>query len=214
MPKAPMLGGTKKVDLDATAFEARWHEPLVHETVRAELNALRQGTAATRTRGMVRGGGAKPWRQKGTGRARAGSSRSPIWTGGGTVFGPSPRHYTGKVNRTARKAALRAALSLHAGRDSLAVLDAGTFADPSTKKAAEALAKWGQPGRVLLVLDPEEIGVAKSFRNLPRVSVLPAESAGVADIVSAASLLLSEKALQALTARATGAATATEEEAA
>ena len=90
----------------------------------AELAARRRGTHATKTRGMVRGGGAKPWRQKGTGRARAGSSRSPLWSGGGTVFGPSPRHYTVKVNRKARRAALRSVLSLHAERGSLFGVDA------------------------------------------------------------------------------------------
>src|SRR3989440_12672110 len=104
--KAPKLGGGT-VSLDAAAFEARFNMPLVHETVRAELNARRRGTASTRTRSEVSGGGAKPWRQKGTGRARAGSSRSPLWTGGATVFGPTPRGYTFKVNRKARRAALR-----------------------------------------------------------------------------------------------------------
>src|SRR6478736_9468 len=111
MASAPVLGGTTTVDLDDTAFGARFNGPLVHETVRAELNARRQGTSSTKTRGNVRGGGAKPWRQKGTGRARAGSSRSPVWTGGGVVFGPSPRSYAFKVNRKARRAALRGCLS-------------------------------------------------------------------------------------------------------
>src|ERR1700709_2068728 len=105
MPSAKNLADGKTVELDETAFGARFNGPLVHESVRAELNAKRQGTASTKTRGEVRGGGAKPGRQKGTGRARAGSSRSPIWTGGGTVFGPSPRHYTVKVNRKARRGA-------------------------------------------------------------------------------------------------------------
>src|SRR5947199_5570351 len=132
MADAKVLGGTAsaKVKLDDAAFGAPFNGPLVHESVRAELAARRQGTAATKTRGLVRGGGAKPWRQKGTGRARAGSSRSPIWTGGGVVFGPSPRHYTFKVNRKARRAALRGALSLHSGRHSLAVCDASTFDGP------------------------------------------------------------------------------------
>src|SRR4029077_643549 len=133
--KAPKLGGGT-VSLDAGAFEARFNMPLVHETVRAELNARRRGTASTRTRGQVAGGGAKPWRQKGTGRARAGSSRSPLWTGGGTVFGPRPRSYTFKVNRKEQRAALRSALSLHAGRGSLAILDASSFDEPSTRQAA------------------------------------------------------------------------------
>src|SRR5437588_5142146 len=111
--KAPKLGGGS-VTLDPAAFEARFNMALVHESVRAELAARRRGTASTRTRGKVRGGGAKPWRQKGTGRARAGSSRSPLWHGGGTVFGPTPRSYVVKVNRKARKAALRGVLSVHA----------------------------------------------------------------------------------------------------
>src|SRR6201988_3076697 len=134
---APVLGGAGSVELDGTAFEASFNMPLVHETVRAELNARRQGTASTKTRGKVSGGGAKPWRQKGTGRARAGSSRSPVWTGGGIVFGPSPRSYAFKVNRKARRAALRAALSLHAGRESLALFDATSFDAPSTADAAD-----------------------------------------------------------------------------
>src|SRR6476646_2584566 len=138
--QAPTLGGGTAVDLDADVFEQPFNGPLVHEVVVAELAARRQGTASTKTRGMVSGGGAKPWRQKGTGRARAGSSRSPIWTGGGTVFGPSPRHYTVKVNRKARRAALRAALSVHAERGSIHLLDPTGFDEPSTKRANELLA--------------------------------------------------------------------------
>jgi large subunit ribosomal protein L4 len=203
--KAPRIGKSGAgISLDAAAFGAGFNEPLVHETVRAELNARRQGTASTRTRGMVRGGGAKPWRQKGTGRARAGSIRSPIWAGGGTVFGPSPRHYTVKVNRKARRAALRSALSAHADRGSIAVLDAASFETPATKQAAEALAKWGQPAPTLVVLADDEAAAAKSFRNLTRVAVLPAAAVGVADLMLAASLVISEPALDALTARAKG----------
>src|SRR3954464_6846926 len=139
MPSAPVLGDTRPVDLDEAVFAAPFNGPLVHETVIAELAARRQGTHSTKTRGMVRGGGAKPWRQKGTGRARAGTSRSPLWKGGGTVFGPSPRHYTLKVNRKARRAALRSALSIHADRGSVSVLDAGGFDAPSTKAAGGLL---------------------------------------------------------------------------
>src|SRR3954449_11382942 len=154
MPKAvfaPVLGdGANQLDLDPEVFGAPFNGPLVHEVVMAELAARRQGTHATKTRGMVRGGGAKPWRQKGTGRARAGTSRSPLWTGGGTVFGPSPRHYTVKVNRKARRAALRSALSVHADRASISVLDAGAFAAPSTKQAFGLLD--GRLGGSVLVL--------------------------------------------------------------
>src|SRR5437763_4721416 len=148
--KAPKLGGGT-VALDADAFSARFNMPLVHESVRAELNARRRGTAATKTRGQVRGGGAKPWRQKGTGRARQGSIRAPHFAGGGTVFGPQPRHYTFKVNRKERRAALRSALSLHAARDSLASFDPAPFGDkPSAKEAAKLIADWGQPKGVLV----------------------------------------------------------------
>jgi len=200
---APKLGGGD-VTLDATAFEATFNMPLVHESVRAELNARRRGTASTLTRGEVRGGGAKPWRQKGTGRARAGSSRSPIWKGGGTVFGPTPRAYTFKVNRKARRAALRAALSLHAERASLAVFDAGAFATPSTKRAATLLEDWGQALPALVLLTEPEAVAGKSFRNLTRVAVMPVGDAGVADVIGAHSLLISEAALAELTARAVG----------
>jgi large subunit ribosomal protein L4 len=174
----------------------------------AESVAPPQGTHSTRTRGMVRGGGAKPWRQKGTGRARQGTIRAPQWTGGGVVFGPSPRHYTVKVNRKARKAALRSALSLHAERGSLFGLDSGAFDAPSTKQAA-GLLEDRRGCSVLLLLGSEEALVAKSFRNLSRVNVLPAEAAGVADIVGAATLVASQEAIDALTVR--GAANKKEE---
>jgi large subunit ribosomal protein L4 len=209
---APKLGGGT-VKLDAEAFEAGFNMPLVHEAVRAELNARRQGTASTKTRGQVSGGGAKPWRQKGTGRARAGSSRSPVWTGGGVVFGPKPRGYIGKVNKKARRAALRAALSVHAGRSSLAVFDAGVFDGPSTSQAVDLLDDWSQNFPTLVLLAGEEADAGKSFRNIARVSVMPVDDAGVADVIGAASLLVSEAALPVLVARATGARTADEEEA-
>jgi large subunit ribosomal protein L4 len=204
MASAPVLGGKQQVDLDATAFGARFNGPLVHESVRAELNARRQGTASTKTRGQVRGGGAKPWRQKGTGRARAGSSRSPIWTGGGVTFGPSPRHYTFKVNRKERRAAFRSALSVHAERGSIAVLDPSGFDTPSTKQAAALLSDWGPTGSVLMVLADDQTRVALSFRNLARVSVLPATGVGVADLIGAASVLVTREALDQLTKRALG----------
>jgi large subunit ribosomal protein L4 len=214
MPDAPVLStagsASKKVKLDDAAFGASFAGPLVHQSVRAEQAARRRGTASTKTRGKVSGGGAKPWRQKGTGRARAGSSRSPIWTGGGTVFGPQPRSYTFKVNRKEQRAALRSALSLHAGRGSIAILDAAGFMAPKTRQALDLLEDWGQPLPVLVVLAPEESSAALSFRNLARVAVLTAENVGVADLLGAASLVVSETALDALTAR-TGKPRSTEE---
>ena len=210
-PTAPVLGGGT-VTLDASAFGAEFNMPVVHEAVRAEQAARRQGTHSTKTRGEVSGGGAKPWRQKGTGRARAGSSRSPIWTGGGIVFGPTPRHYTFKVNRKARRVAFRSALSVHAERDSIAVFDASAIVAPSTKEARSLLAGWGSKAPYLGLLHASEAAAGKSFRNLERVSVMPADDAGVADLIGAASLLVSEAALPSLVARAHGAATEEDED--
>jgi large subunit ribosomal protein L4 len=201
MPDAPFLGSTKKLKLDDDVFGAEFNGPLVHEVVVAELAARRRGTAATRTRGLVRGGGAKPWRQKGTGRARQGTIRAPHFSGGGVVFGPQPRHYTVKVNRKARRAALRCALSIHADRGSIFGLDAGGFDAPSTKQAAELLADR-RGGSVLVVLSEEQAAAFKSFRNLAGVNVLLASDCGVADLVGAASVVFSEDAVESLTARA------------
>jgi large subunit ribosomal protein L4 len=205
MPDAPLLGASKKVKLDDGAFGARFKKALVHESVRAEQAARRRGTASTKTRGKVRGGGAKPWRQKGTGRARAGSSRSPIWTGGGIAFGPHPRSYTFKVNRKERLAALRSALSLHAERGSVAILDASVFSAPKTSQALELLNGWGPPAPprpTLVVLTVEETAAALSFRNLARVTVVTPENVGVTELLGAAAIVISEPALSALTARA------------
>ena len=206
MPEAPILGGTagKKAKLDDAAFGASFSGPLVHQSVRAEQAARRRGTAATKTRGMVSGGGAKPWRQKGTGRARAGSSRSPVWTGGGTVFGPQPRSYTFKVNRKEQRAALRSALSLHAERGSVAILDSSSFTVPKTRQALDLLEDWGPRAKTLpalVVLGPEESSAALSFRNLERVSIAAPADVGVTELLGAASLLISESALEELTAR-------------
>jgi large subunit ribosomal protein L4 len=203
MPDAPVLGAGKRVKLADAAFAARFQGSLVHQSVRAEQAARRRGTAATKTRAMVSGGGAKPWRQKGTGRARAGSSRSPLWTGGGTAFGPHPRTYTFKVNRKERRGALRSALSLHAARGSLAILDPDAFREPRTRQALDLLEGWDQAARpVLVVLEAADSFAALSFRNLPRVAVVSVEEVGVTDLVGAASLLLSERALDTLAARA------------
>jgi large subunit ribosomal protein L4 len=174
----------------------------VHEVVVAELAARRRGTHSTRTRGLVRGGAAKPWRQKGTGRARQGTIRAPQFAGGGVVFGPSPRHYTVKVNRKARRAALRCALSVHADRGSLFALDAGGFESPSTKQAAELVADRRGGSVLVVVTGADEATVFKSFRNLAGISVLAADDCGVADLIGAASVVFSTDALDAVTARA------------
>ena len=200
-PKAPVLGGKGTVNLPEEVFTAPYNGPLVHEVVVAELAARRQGTQATKSRSMVSGGNSKPWRQKGTGRARVGSSRNPVWTGGGHAFALQPRHYTVKVNRKARRAALRAALSEHAERGSIAVLETSGFDTPSTKAAVELL-EGRLGGSVLVLLGDEEITPAKSFRNLKTVSVLPETAAGVADIIGAATLVVSRGALDGLAARA------------
>jgi large subunit ribosomal protein L4 len=204
MAKAATLGKTAKADLDDKVFGEKFHMSLVHEAARAELNARRQGTSSTKTRGEVSMTGAKAWRQKGTGRARAGALSTPNRYGGGVAFGPKPRHYTVKVNKKAFRRALRAALSVHADRGTLAVFEPGDYDTPSTKQAAEALAKFG-PGRTLVVCAREnEENAVKSFRNIDHVSVLPADAAGVADIIGAERLVLSPAALEVLTKRASG----------
>jgi large subunit ribosomal protein L4 len=195
--KAPYLTGKKKADLDPAVFSEPFHNSLVHEAVRAELAARRRGTASTKSRGEIAMTGAKAWRQKGTGRARAGALSTPQRVGGGVAFGPKPRSYTTKVNRKARRRALRAALSVHAGRESLAVVDPGGFDVPSTKRAAEALGDRDRT-RTLVVLAADEQACAKSFRNLAGVTVTPVEAVGVADVVAARTLLVSPSALERL----------------
>jgi large subunit ribosomal protein L4 len=201
MAKATVLGKTTKADLPEELFAEPFHQSLVHEAARADLAARRRGTASTLTRGEVSFTTAKAWRQKGTGRARAGSLGVPNRFGGGVAFGPKPRHYTVKVNRKARRKAMRAALSVHAERGSVAVLDPATFETPSTKAAAQALEKWGAKRPALVVLEAEETGAVKSFRNLARVQVAEVGAIGVADVIGAASLVVSERALEKLRER-------------
>jgi large subunit ribosomal protein L4 len=200
---AKYIGGTSGyLGLDDDVFGEPFHGPLVHEAVRAELAARRRGTASTKTRAEVAMTGAKAWRQKGTGRARAGALSTPQRTGGGVAFGPKPRGYTLKVNRKARRRALRAALSLHAERGTIAALDASSFDTPSTKAAAAALAGLERDGSVLVVLADGEESCAKSFRNLAGVFVLRVDDVGVADVVGAGRLVVSEGALGRLTRKA------------
>ncbi len=202
--KATVLGKTTKADLPQELFAEPFHQSLVHEAARADLASRRRGTASTLTRGEVSFTTAKAWRQKGTGRARVGSLGVPNRYGGGVAFGPKPRTYTVKVNRKARRRAMRSALSVHAERGSVAVLDAGAFATPSTKQAAEALAKWGAKTPTLVVITAEETGVLKSFRNIERIGVLEVGATGVADVIGAASIVISESALEVLKERLGG----------
>jgi large subunit ribosomal protein L4 len=203
MPTAKYIGaGSGSLELDDAVFGEGFHGALVHEAVRAELAARRRGTASTKSRGEVAMTGAKAWRQKGTGRARVGALSAPQRTGGGVAFGPKPRAYTVKVNRKARRRAMRAALSLHAERGSIAGIDPSGFTSPSTRSAVAALGDLTGAGGVLVVLSDGEESCARSFRNIPDVTVLHADDVGVADIVAAERLVMSESALERLTEKA------------
>jgi large subunit ribosomal protein L4 len=199
-----VLGGgkAKEVSLEAAVFAADVKPHLVHETVRAELNAARAGTRGAKSRGLVAGGRSKPWRQKGTGRARAGTTRAPHWTGGGVAFPPGGRNFDTKVNRKARRAALRGALSSHAGNGSFALVSGDSFTEPSTRTAVALLAEWGSEQPTLVVATEDEESLVKSFRNLDRVVVTVPAELEVASVVWARSLLVSEAALPQVLARA------------
>jgi large subunit ribosomal protein L4 len=202
-PKAPVLGGAQKqeVSLDSEVFAVELKPHLLHETVRAEMNAARAGTRGSKSRGLVAGGRSKPWRQKGTGRARAGTTRAPHWTGGGVAFAPGMRSFEVKVNRKARRAALRGALSHHAANGTIALVDGSSFEAPSTRQADELLAGWSERPTLVVVTDEEEI-LAKSFRNLATVLVTAPSELEVAAIVWARSVLVSVAALPLVLARA------------
>ena len=202
---APKLGAAGTADITGEAFAADWNEHLVWHVVRNELAWRRQGTHAVKSRGQVAGGGAKPWRQKGTGRARQGTTRAPQWRGGGVVFGPQVRTYGGKVNKKERVKALHAALSLHAGRGSLAVLADSAFADaPSTKQAAKLRSEWAFDGaskKVTVICSTEQENVWKSFRNLEDVIVVASSDLDVADILWGRGLVVTETVLAQLEGR-------------
>jgi large subunit ribosomal protein L4 len=201
-PTAHVLGdGKTKTSLDEAVFAAEVRPHLVHETVRAELAAERAGTRAVKTRGLVAGGRGKPWRQKGTGRARAGTVRAAQWTGGGAAFQPRTS-FAVKVNKKARRSALRSALSAHAGGGTLAVVDGSAFAEPSTRRAGELLAEWGKERPTLVVVAPGEDAAAKSFRNLSRVAVIEPADLDVGALVWARSLVVTQGALETVQERA------------
>jgi large subunit ribosomal protein L4 len=203
---APVLDAAgkkaKDVSLEAAVFGAEVKPHLLHETVRAELNARRAGTRAAKSRGLVAGGRAKPFRQKGTGRARAGTTRAPQFAGGGLAFPPQPRSFEVKVNRKARKAALRGALSSHVAAGTLGVVDPDAFAEPSTKAAAAFLAEWGKEAPVVVVAGEEDENLVRSFRNIERAVVTVPSELEVAALVWARSLLISQPALEQVQRRA------------
>ncbi len=171
------------VELDPAVFGIEPNMPVMYQVVNAQLAAKRQGTHSTKTRAEVRGGGAKPWKQKGTGRARAGSSRSPIWVGGGIAHGPKPRDYAERTNKKMKRLALRSALSDRAADSKVVVVDDWNFDAPSTKTAKATLADLGVEGRVLLVLGRDDANAAKSFRNLPEAHVLMADQLNTHDVL-------------------------------
>jgi large subunit ribosomal protein L4 len=204
-PKAPVLDAegkrTRELSLDEAVFAAEVKPHLVHEAVRAELNARRSATKAVKSRGLVAGGRGKPWRQKGTGRARAGTIRAPHFVGGGVAFEPRS-NFEVKVNRKAAKAALRSALASHAGGGTLAVVDGGAFSEPSTREAVAFLAEWGSQLPVMVVVNHEEQNVTKSFRNINGVACVDPSELEVAGVVWARSLLVTEAALETVLRRA------------
>jgi large subunit ribosomal protein L4 len=204
-PKAPVLGakgGKKEHALDEAIFAAEVKSHLVHEAVRAEANARRAGTAQTKSRSMVSGGRSKPWRQKGTGRARAGTIRAPQFEGGGHAFAKVPRTFQQKVNRKVVKAAFRSALATHASAGSIAIVDSASFESPSTKQAAALIDGFELETPIVLVCLGDESNLAKSFRNLDRVAVVQPSELEVGAVVWARSLLVTEAALPIVEERA------------
>jgi large subunit ribosomal protein L4 len=171
------------IELDEGTFGIEPNIPVMHQVVNAQLAARRAGTHKTKTRAEVRGGGAKPWKQKGTGRARAGSSRSPIWVGGGVAHGPRPRDYSERTNKKMIKLALRSALSDRLADDKVRVVESWSFEAPSTKEAKSILATIGVEGRILVVIGREDETARKSFRNLPEVHILAADQLNTYDVL-------------------------------
>ena len=189
-----------EVTLPPTLFGGPVKRHLLYETVKMQLANRRAGTHATKTRAFVSGGGKKPWRQKGTGRARAGSNRSPVWVGGATIFGPQPRDYSYRLPATARKAALRAALAAKARDGQLLVVDRIALEAPKTKLLAQVAAQL-QVKSALIVIAGRDDGLERAARNLPRIKVLRVEGANVYDILRYERLILTPDAIRALEAR-------------
>jgi large subunit ribosomal protein L4 len=183
-------------DLPASLFATKINEALVHEAVVAYLANQRQGAASTKERSDVRGGGAKPYRQKGTGRARAGTIRSPLWRGGGTVFGPHPRKYTKKLTRKAKRAALKSSLTARANDGDVIVVKALEFEAPKTKVFAGMLENMKLDGKTLVVLDRADQATIKSARNIPGIRITLADMVTTYDVMWADKLLLTSDAVK------------------
>jgi large subunit ribosomal protein L4 len=188
------------VEVPAVIFAGPVREPLLHAAVRSQLAERRAGTAATKTKGLVSGGGKKPWRQKGTGRARAGSSRSPIWTGGAIIFGPQPRDYSYRLPASARRSALRSALAARLREGALTVVDKIEIADGKTKSVLQVLQALGLE-RALIIIEAANPLLERAARNLPTVKVLRAEGANVYDILRHPQLVVTRAAVDALRGR-------------
>ena len=185
----------KDAELSAAVFEIEPNVHVMHEVVRSQRAARRQGTHDTLTRGQVRGGGKKPWRQKGTGRARQGTIRAPQWAGGGTVFGPHPRSYAFKVPAKVVKLAMRSALSAKLADGEIVVVDQLSFEKPSTKQAAEVLKNLGLEGRVTIIVPDDEVNTFLSFRNLSKVRVIGVSELNTLDFIDSKALVLTDAAL-------------------
>lgn len=189
-----------EITLPTEVFSGPVRRHLLYEAVKMQRANRRAGTAATKTRAFVRGGGKKPWRQKGTGRARAGSTRSPIWVGGATLFGPQPRDHSYRLPASARKAALRAALAVKARDGKLLVLDQITLEAPKTRLLAQLIADL-EVTSALIVIPERDDTIERAARNLPFVKVLRAEGANVYDILRYDRLILTQRAVEALSGR-------------
>ena len=181
--KTPAGADAGTVELDASYFGIEPNVPVMHQVVTAQLAARRSGTQSTKTRAEVSGGGAKPWKQKGTGRARAGSTRSPNFIGGGVALGPKPRSYAQKTPKKMIKLALRSALSDRAAEGKVVVVDEWKFDAPSTKGAVAALSALGLEGRILMVLDRGDVAAWKSFRNLGQVHIIETAELNTYDVL-------------------------------
>ena len=185
----------KDAELSAAVFEIEPNVHVMHEVVRSQRAARRQGTHDTLTRGRGRGGGKKPWRQKGTDRARQGTIRAPQWAGGGTVFGPHPRSYAFKVPAKVVKLAMRSALSAKLADGEIVVVDQLSFEKPSTKQAAEVLKNLGLEGRVTIIVPDDEVNTFLSFRNLSKVRVIGVSELNTLDFIDNKALVLTDAAL-------------------